>query len=423
MNAMRVSIGLCTGLLALYPQLVHAQASTDGTLSVTVAVVDSQFQVRSLALFQLQVLREGDTVAFATFKTNLQGKASQKLKAGRYTVRGVTPARSQGKLFSWSVPLVVRTSLVTELELTNDNATIQASDPDVGDRRVIAPEVTLYQRVRNAVLKVQAGLFSGTGFIIDSLGGLVITNEHVIDGQEDISVLTDSVTRVAAQVVVADRDRDLAILRFDLRACPACGRLSIARPDSGGALVFPGERIIAIGFPLHQQSIVTSGMVSGVRDRAIISDVNINHGNSGGPLLNMSGEVVAVNTFMDASEQGGPGISGSITINQLDSLLRRAADTIAHLIMPEPVRLPVLPEATYQLSLVRSIADSADPQSYSRFTGYHLGNFDLSIVTPVANFALAEEAEREITKDRRQREARANLPESQRFSQFSLYHA
>ena len=62
---------------------------------------------------------------------------------------------------------------------------------------------------------------------------------------------------------------------------------------AGEGLVVTGERVLAIGFPLNQEMTLTTGIVSGVRDGAIISDVNINHGNSGGPMMNLAGEVVA----------------------------------------------------------------------------------------------------------------------------------
>src|SRR5205823_7011310 len=161
----------------------------------------------------------------------------------------------------------------------------------------------------------------------DTLGGVLVTNEHVIAGGQSVSVTVDSIVRVPAKVVVRDHDADLAVLVFDTSACGSCPRLHLARPDSSGRVVLPGERIIAVGFPLSQQSSITSGIVSSVRESAIISDVNINHGNSGGPLLNLAGEVVGVNTFIDPGGNG-PGVSGSILISQLAPLLKRAADTI-----------------------------------------------------------------------------------------------
>src|SRR2546425_11811693 len=102
----------------------------------------------------------------------------------------------------------------------------------------------------------------------------------------------------------------------------------MAKPDSTGAIVVSGERIIAVGFPLSQQSSVTSGIVSSVRERAIISDVNINHGNSGGPLLSLPVDVVGVNTFID---RGGSvsGVSGSILISQLAPLIDVGADALS----------------------------------------------------------------------------------------------
>ena len=95
-----------------------------------------------------------------------------------------------------------------------------------------------------------------------------------------------AVTRVPAAVLARDREADLAILRLPSGRCASCPHLTLATAKAGEGLVVTGERVLAIGFPLNQEMTLTTGIVSGVRDGAIISDVNINHGNSGGPMMN-----------------------------------------------------------------------------------------------------------------------------------------
>src|SRR5690606_9137083 len=147
--------------------------------------------------------------------------------------------------------------------------------------------------------------------------------------------------KVAAAVLEADSVRDVAVLRIH----PSVGRglpvlkLAPPRPE----LAFEGERDIAIGSPRNQTTILTSEIVSKVEPGAIISDVNINFGNSGGPLLNMDGEVVAINTFGDFSRSGGPGVSGSISIHLAVPTLDAAKSELAGSDPPPADRLPVRP--------------------------------------------------------------------------------
>jgi len=190
----------------------------------------------------------------------------------------------------------------------------------------------------------------------------------------------------------------------------------MAKPDSTGAIVVSGERIIAVGFPLSQQSSVTSGIVSAVRERAIISDANINHGNSGGPLLNLAGEVVGINTFIDPGGNG-PGVSGSILITQLAALLKRAADTLPTLPVPTLTMLPTLSGPAYPLTELRAAAESVPADAYDDLQEYKVGNFILTFSTPVANFVYYKRHENEIAKDRRKREARAGLSEEERYTE------
>jgi len=327
-----------------------------------------------------------------------------------------------GKSYRWDVMITVGRGKVLEVELTNVNAIVDSvSEITQASARQVAPEITIYDRVKRGVVRVEAGLRHGSGFFIDTLGGLIVTNEHVITGERALSVALDTNKRVPAQLVVRDHDADLALLRLSPSACPDCPRLHIARPDSSGVIVVPGERVVAVGFPLHQQSTVTSGIVSSVRERAIISDANINHGNSGGPLLNLAGAVVGVNTFADQSTEGGPGISGSILITQLAPLLRQAADTLPSLPVPECAVLPTLSAAPYPLSELRAAADSVALDDYKKVAALKAGNFILSFNTPVANFVYARAEENEVAKDRRKREARAGLSEEERYSEIGTW--
>jgi len=404
-------------LSAGYVVRAASQRPQQATITITAALLAEELQVRPVALYQLLLVRATDTTQVITLRTGLDGKAKQGVAPGNYRLRSVTPVQLLGKSYRWDVVVTVLRGRVSDVELTNVNAIVDTIAGPKAVVREVAPEITVYERVKRAVVRVEAGLKGGSGFFIDTLGGLIVTNDHVVAGERRLSVALDTNRRVPAQLVGRDHDADLALLRINPNACSDCPHLRIAKADSTGTTVVPGERVIAVGFPLHQQSTVTSGIVSSVREHAIISDVNINHGNSGGPLLNAAGDVVAVNTFGDMSESGGPGISGSLLISSLAPLLKRAADTLRFLSVPDLRLLPTIQGPAYPLLELRAAADSVPFDAYESVEGFKAGNFVIALSTPVANLVYAKKYEDEVSKDRRKRGARAGLSEEERYSE------
>ena len=150
----------------------------------------------------------------------------------------------------------------------------------------------------------------GSGFIIDQKG-IVVTNNHVIQGAEDILVSVNGSTEYKAKVIGTDPYMDLAVLKIESKE----KFIPVEFGDSDKARV--GDWVVAIGNPFGFGGTVTSGIISSRNrdigltryDDFIQTDASINQGNSGGPLFNMDGKVVGINTAIIA-----PGSSGSIGI-------------------------------------------------------------------------------------------------------------
>ncbi len=270
----------------------------------------------------------------------------------------------------------------------------------------------MYEHGLHAVFAVSAGLRSGTAFLVDSLGGLLVTNAHVINAQSDISVYVDSATRVPARVVDEDLVADLALLKIDLNRCSQCVGLRLA--PAATTLTRPGQHVVALGYPLDEPLSITAGIVSNVQSGAIITDVNLNPGNSGGPLLNLAGEVIAINTFV-ATEGHGAGIYGAIPVDRLAVLFDHARESLRS--MPPPIAdvLPVLSSRPYPTRLLKALLDSAKPDAFESFDAMDAGPFVVAISTPVSDLIKRESRFREITHDRAQREAKAEIPQEERY--------
>ena len=169
----------------------------------------------------------------------------------------------------------------------------------------------------------------GSGFIIDN-EGYVVTNNHVIEGADEISViLNDGVTTLPAELIGTDEKTDLALLRVD----SATPLPSAIFGDSDSARV--GQWVVAIGNPFGLGGTVTAGIISarnryinaGDYDDFIQTDASINRGNSGGPLFNMRGEVIGVNAAIYSPTGGSVGIGFAIPSNEVRHVIAQLKDT------------------------------------------------------------------------------------------------
>jgi serine protease Do len=147
----------------------------------------------------------------------------------------------------------------------------------------------------------------GSGFVIDP-SGYIVTNNHVISGAEEITVRFHDDTELKAKLVGSDDKTDLALLKVE----PTKPIPSLNWGDSDGLRI--GDWVLAIGNPFGLGGTVTAGIVSarnrvldqgGPYDDYIQTDASINRGNSGGPLFNMNGEVIGVNTLIYSNNSGG----------------------------------------------------------------------------------------------------------------------
>ena len=191
-----------------------------------------------------------------------------------------------------------------------------------------AGTVSLYERCIPAVVQVESvsmavprflGPFGldiprmrgqGSGFIIDAEGH-ILTNNHVVDQVSTVKVVLSDGTQLQGKVIGADRNNDVALLQVDAAKIPALAHLTLGDSSS----VKPGQMAVALGSPYGLQGSITVGIISGTgrsipgatsrnMTDIIQTDAAINPGNSGGPLLNSRGEVIGINTAIEALANG-----------------------------------------------------------------------------------------------------------------------
>jgi len=168
----------------------------------------------------------------------------------------------------------------------------------------------------------------GSGFIIDDLSNgdaYVVTNNHVVDGADEVSVILQDDTRMKAEIVGRDAKSDLAVLKIHTdRKLP-----SVSFGNSSASRV--GDWVVAIGNPFGLGGTVTAGIISargrdinaGPYDDFIQTDASINRGNSGGPMFNMKGEVIGINTAIYSPSGGSVGIGFAIPSNAAEVVIEQ----------------------------------------------------------------------------------------------------
>jgi putative serine protease PepD len=198
---------------------------------------------------------------------------------------------------------------------TVHSATTASDGPSLSARDI-------YRRAADSVAYITAGgtqgSATGTGFVVDA-NGLIVTNEHVVDGSSDITVKLGDGKAQRAEVVGQDKSTDLALLKIDTGGAKLTP-LKLA--DSSKVQI--GDATFAIGNPFGLEDTLTTGVVSATErrisapdgfsiDGVLQTDAALNPGNSGGPLLDDQGEVIGVNSQIESSSSGNGSSQGANT--------------------------------------------------------------------------------------------------------------
>ena len=166
----------------------------------------------------------------------------------------------------------------------------------------------------------------GSGFIIDP-DGIIMTNAHVVDGADEVTVKLVDKREFTAKVLGSDKTTDVAVLKIDAKNLPT---VKIGNPETTRV----GEWVVAIGTPFGLENTVTSGIVS-AKSRSlpddsyvpfIQTDAAINPGNSGGPLFNLRGEVIGINSQIFSRSGGSQGLGFAVPID----IAMQVGDQIQH---------------------------------------------------------------------------------------------
>jgi serine protease Do len=253
--------------------------------------------------------------------TLLVGGLTALLLAGAAAPGGLfvpAPARADDMVMSMSNAELVRRLIPMVV-----NITAHAEIPD--DATPV--EASAGQKSSETAAAYQVRTSAGSGFVIDT-SGVIVTNWHVVSGAYEVIVTFSDGSRAKAEISAAARPIDIALLKVDV------GHDLPAATWGDSRTVQVGDPVLAIGNPLGIGMSVSGGIVSALNrnimdtpyDDFIQTDAAINHGNSGGPLFNLKGEVIGVNSALISPTSGNAGLGFALPANDARIVVRRLID-------------------------------------------------------------------------------------------------
>ena len=404
---MKTRFALLCALFVVLASWLSAQSTEN--VSVKVTVVDSALSLKNVPKLALLIRKKGDD-SFIKISTNSEGQVSASLQAGDYLLASERLLTFENRSYSWEQQFSVSIGKPVSIELSSDNAKIVDATPP-STRRDISRGGEMFSVLLNGVVTVPGELGAGSGFIIDQ-SGLILTNQHVIDQSFEVRVRFDKNTAVKARVLAVDEDRDLAVLQVNLSAFSKSKVLNIASKSSAEPPIIEGEHVFTIGSPLNQEKILSSGIASKIEQRAIITDIFFNQGNSGAPLFNSVGDVVGITTFRIRDRSGAvltgnkiseetSGLSGIVAIDEAADVIAKAKAAAATRALPSAQLMPNMPDGAFPVETIKAAFKDKNYPLKDYLSD--VKNYEIKYMTPVYKFYLMEKDRVDSLKARAKR--------------------
>jgi S1-C subfamily serine protease len=356
-----------------------------GTLHIKVAVVDNDRKPTPVPRHALLISDNPTTAPPRQVITALDGSATVRLRPGNYTVESDRSVVFQGRAYEWIQMVDIRSGGDAVLELTADNAEIgPPTAADAGASSLAADPSFLLPQWENSVVAVWTPGSRASGFLIDPRG-LVATSQRVIGTATSVEVQLSPAIKVAARLLAADPERDVAILWIAPAVVASVRPVPLGCAPAAPPVVVDGQELFAIGASVREQKAMTSGTVSHVDPHAIVADFRLAPGSTGGPVFAADGSMVGITSIVDDTNDSRGADSRVVRLDDVCEVVATMENESKDVAPPEATHRPVDPVRPFPVAALKEAAQrragSLNPYQLSA------SDFDVAFVTPVLVYA------------------------------------
>lgn len=384
---MGVVVALILALILPAPQI--------SVLRIRVTVADADGRARPVPRHALLISDNPVTAAPQRVVTNIDGVADIRLKPGNYTIESDEPLITDSKTYQWVQTIDVATGRDTTLDLNAANAMVETAAPGAAAptpaMNTASAASAILSDWQHSVFTLWSPKRIGAGFLVDARG-LIATSARFVGKATDLELQISPERKVPARVLAADAKADVAVLWADPKALGPAKPVRLAMPAEGKPAIAAGDEVFAIETSPNDRKSLASGIVTRLSTHTISTNVNLARDNTGVPLFNAGGEVVALTTVSEDANDGMDVSPRAVRIQDAVAVLAEAEQKIRNA-QPPSGTLPI--EPTRPLS-AEKLRDAARARAGS-LSAYMIpaSDFDVALLTPLLVYGAHHRGDRE----------------------------
>jgi S1-C subfamily serine protease len=387
--------GLLLATLVLLTSPV-ASTQTPSVLHIKAVLLDGERKPTPVPHHALLISDNPASAPPRRIVTALDGTVDVKLPPGNYAIESDQPVAFQGKAYQWTLIVDIVAGRDATLELTADNAETLPVTAANGAGAVEPSSSALLMQWQDSVVAIWTPTAHASGFVVDAKG-LVITNQRVVGTATTVEVQLTPSLKVAGSVLIANAVKDVAIISVAPEVLASLRPVSTACGAETKPQLQRGQRIFTIGTPLRDQKGITSGYVSRIESHAIVSDLILARGSTGGPVLSGEGIVVGYTSVADEKDEERRPESQAVRIEEACDLIAAAAGKLKDGGAATAAHLPVEPLRPFPADALKEVqrrAGSLNPyQTQSE-------DYDISFITPMHVYGAQYQSEQAARRER-----------------------
>lgn len=379
--------------------LLHAGigVSQVGVLEIKVTVVDAQGQVRPVPRHALLISDNPASAAPQRVVTKIDGTAEARLRPGNYTIESDEPLIFQGKSYEWRQTVDVAAGRATAIELTPSNAQVESTSAPAGGASgdVEVTRATILSDFQDSIVTIWSPTKIGAGFLVDPRG-LIATTQRLVGSAASVDVQVTPKHRVPGRVVASDPNVNVAIVWIDPASLPSARPVKLGVAKDGKPAVGENDQVFAIDATLDGAKNLTSGSVSRVSTRTVVTDLRLDPESAGAPVFNVDGDVVAMTTTGESGVDLYRVSDKSVRIDDVRAAIADAGKKMTGSAPPSGI-LPLEPERPADDEALKAAAN----KRAGGLSPYQVPatDFDVYILTPPLIYGSQHPPERTNSRD------------------------